>query len=214
MNLRHFNTYLGPLKTLSLLFQTKLTAWVEAFAERAEKQQSVLPAASWEAHLKRWSFEGWRWLREMSEWRAQTQSLSFVQKNRICACLSAMLAARCQCAACQTAKRGLYPPDTRTNTRKFFPHFNGSPLELPTSERLSADRASSPFFVQSPNVFFFLLFLIQISSEVLVARSPCHRLAGFTTSVRRGQMDISQGICHFSFTLMEMTLWGIKQQTV
>ncbi len=62
--------------------------------------------------------------------------------------------------------------------------------------------------------FFFLLFLIQISSEVLVARSPCHRLAGFTTSVRRGQMDISQGRCHFSFTLMEMTLWGIKQQTV
>lgn len=123
----------------------------------------------------------------MSEWRAQTQSLSFVQKDRICACFSAALAARRQCAACQTAKQGLYAPDTRANTRKSFPRFNDSPLDLQTSQY-----ASSRFFVLSPSL---LLLLIQLSSGVLVARGPCHRLADFTTSVRRGCMDLSQSRC-------------------
>lgn len=40
-----------------------------------------------------------------------------------------------------------------------------------------------------------LLLLIELSSGVLVARGPCHRLASFTTSVRRGRMDLSQGWC-------------------
>jgi len=37
-----------------------------------------------------------------------------------------------------------------------------------------------------------LLALIQLSSGVLMARGPFHRLADFTTSVRRGCMDLSQ----------------------
>ncbi len=189
MYLRHFNTYLGPLKTLSLLFQTKLTAWVEAFGETAICPSWWLLRGPFEA-LELWGMEVTQ--RDVRVW-AQTQSFSFVQKDRICACLFAMLAAWCQCAACQTAKRGLYPPDTHTNTCKSFPHFSGSSLELPTSERLSADRASSPFFVQSPSVFFFFFFSHCLAQKVLVARSPCHRIAGFTTSVRRGQMDVSQG---------------------
>lgn len=142
----------------------------------------------------------------MSEWRAQTQSLSFVKKNRICACLSAMLAARCQCAACQTAKRGLYPPDTRTNTRKFFPHFNGSPLELPTSERLSADRASSPFFVQSPSIFFFFFFSYRLAQRFWWLEVLVTDLQASPLQLEEARWILVRVDATFGFTLMEMTL--------
>lgn len=139
----------------------------------------------------------------MSEWRAQTQSLSFVQKDRIYACFSAALAVRCQCAACQTAKQCLYPPDTRTHTRKSFPHFNGSPLHLQTSQRLSADHASSRFFVQSPSLCFFSYSLAQgfWLLEVLVTdlqASPLQLEEAVWTLVRAD--------AKFNFTLMKMSL--------
>lgn len=134
----------------------------------------------------------------MSEWRAQTQSLSFVQKDRICACFSAALAARRQSAACQTAEQGLYPPDTRANTRKSFPRFNDSPLHLQTSQY-----ASSRFFVLSQSLCFFSYSLAQGFGwlEVLVTdlqTSPLQLEEAVWTLVR---VDAK-----FNFTLMKISL--------
>lgn len=136
----------------------------------------------------------------MSEWRAQTQSLSFVQKDRIYACFSAALAARCQCAACQTAKQGLSPPDTRTQTRKSFPHFNGSPLHLQTSQKLSA---SSRFFVQSPSLCFFSYSLAQgfWLLEVLVTDLQASPL-----QLGEAEWTLVRVDAKFNFTLMKMSL--------
>jgi len=107
------------------------------------------------------------------------------------ACFSAVLAARRQCAACQTAKQGLYTPDTRANTQ-ILPPFQWLSFRPPNFPKALC----WPWLVSILSSFSKpLLALVQLSSGVLMARGPFHRLADFTTSVRRGCMDLSQNRC-------------------
>lgn len=100
---------------------------------------------------------------------------------------------------------------TYTHTRKYFPHFNGSPLNLQTSQKLSADRASSQFFVQSPSLCFFSYSLAQ---GFWLLEVPVTDLQASPLQLEEGVWTLVRVDAKFNFTLMKMGLWGIKEQTV